>query len=114
LGDHAVYVTDAAARDLDDICHYIETHDSAEAADYVHGKIKEAVLSLGTAPLRGRVVPELERLGVLDFREVFFKPYRVLYFAADRNVYVYAIFDGRRDLDAVFQKRIQDVKGGSL
>ncbi len=101
-----VFVTHDAARDVDEICDYIEAHDSAQAAAYVYENIKEAVLGLATAPLRGRVVPELERLGVLEYREVFFKPYRILFYVEGKRVFVFAVFDGRRELASIIQRRL--------
>jgi len=35
---------------------------------------------------------------VVDYREVFFKPYRIFYTIIEKKVFVVAIIDGRRDL----------------
>jgi len=45
-------------------------------------------------------------LGIHDFREVFFKPYRIIY-RVDRNtVYVYLVADGRRDMQTLLSRRL--------
>ena len=101
MAERTVFVTDDAARDIDEICDYIAQHDSEQAAEYVFQRLKESILRLEGPPERGRLVPELERFGIADCREVFFKPYRILYFVEHGDVYVFAVFDGRRDLASV-------------
>lgn len=100
-----VLMTSDAQADLEDILSYIEIHDSREKADYVYSQIKKKIFALQSFPNRGRVVPELKEIGVHEFREIFFKPYRIIYFAQVRKVLVIAIFDGRRDLDDVLRRR---------
>jgi toxin ParE1/3/4 len=50
-------------------------------------------------------LPELGEIGVLEYREVFFKPYRILYLVSEKRVYVHCIFDGRRDVEHVLSRR---------
>jgi toxin ParE1/3/4 len=57
-------------------------------------------------PDRGHVPPELERIGVLEFREVFYKPYRIIYQIIGNNVYIHCILDGRRDMQDILQQRV--------
>jgi toxin ParE1/3/4 len=52
------------------------------------------------------VVPELREVGVSDYREILWKPYRILYFVEDKRVYVVAILDGRRDLVDLLVQRL--------
>jgi len=105
MPERDVFLTSDAQRDLENIISYIELHDSKEQSDYVYQKIKKAVLNLSSFPRRGRIVPELKEIGVFDCREVFFKPYRILYLV-EGQVYVIGIFDGRRDLDELLQRRL--------
>ena len=37
-------------------------------------------------PDRGHLPLELERIGILEFREVFYKPYRIIYQIIGNNV----------------------------
>jgi toxin ParE1/3/4 len=47
-------------------------------------------------------------LGIREYREVFFKPYRIIYRVMDKNVYVLLIVDGRRDMQSLLQWRLLD------
>ena len=105
MAEYEVFLTADAERDLDDIADYIERHDSSDSADYVYTHIKEAILKLETLPSRGRGVPELKDIGLADYREVRFKPYRIVYFVSEKRVFVHAIFDGRRDAEDVLATR---------
>ena len=106
MPEREVYLTSDAQADLENILFYIEIHDSKERSDYVYQRIKKAILNLSSFPKRGRVVSELKEIGVLDYREVFFKPYRILYFIEPPDVYVIGIFDGRRDLEELLHRRL--------
>ena len=105
MAEYEVSLTADAERDLEDIVDYIERHDSKEKADHVFERIKETIFKLATLPSRGRIVPELRDVGVTDFREVLFKPYRILYFSTEHHVYVHCIFDGRRNVQDVLGAR---------
>ncbi len=101
-----VLVTDDAVRDLEDLDVYISRHDSPENADYVLGKIEEVFLSLSDMPDRGAYTKELSALGIKEYREVFFKPYRIIYRVLGNNVYIYVIADGRRDMQTLLNRRL--------
>ena len=44
---------------------------------------------------------ELIALGIREYREVFFKPYRMICRVIGRDVYVYLIADDRRDMQSL-------------
>lgn len=75
----AVFLTDDAARDLEELYEYVTQHDAPDKADYVLERIEKAVSSLTDFPERGAYPKELLSLGIREYREVFFKPYRILY-----------------------------------
>ena len=50
--------------------------------------------------------PDLAALGVREYREVFFKPYRIIYRVQNEHVYVYLIADGRRDMQELLSRRL--------
>lgn len=101
-----VFLIEDAEKDIDDIYVYVSLNDSRGKAERLAHSIEQTVLSLQTSPLRGHCPPELERLGVLDYREVFFKPYRIIYHVAGESVFVHCVLDGRRDLLDMLQKRL--------
>lgn len=101
-----VLLTEDAARDLEDLYDYIALHDAQEKADYVLDQIEDLCGNLAAFPERGNHPPELIILGIRDYREVFFKPYRVIYRVREKSVYIYLIVDGRRDMQALLQRRL--------
>lgn len=101
-----VLLTQDAERDLDDLHSYIATYDSLENADRVLDRLLEVAESLSTNPERGSVPKELRSLGIQDYRQSFFKPYRVIYRVVDEQVVVYLIADGRRDMQSLLARRL--------
>ena len=75
-----VQLTDDATRDLEEICDYIERHDAPGRADYVLDQIEKVLQSLSEHPRRGNYPHgELLELGIREYRELFFRPYRIIY-----------------------------------
>ena len=102
----AIFLTNDAARDLDELYDYITLHDAPQKADYVLGQIERAFSRLSKFPERGAHPKELRALGILEYREIFFKPYRIIYRVVNKNVYVLLIADGRRDMHTLLQRRL--------
>ena len=102
----AVHLTEDAARDLEDICNYIERRDSPTNAAYVLDRIEETFAGLSEHPLRGGFPKELLDIGIREYREVFFKTYRIIYRVMDENVYVLVIADGRREVRMLLERRL--------
>ena len=96
----------SAERDLNDLADYIAEHDSPNMAEYVVAKILDATAVLALHPNAGAYVKELESIGNREYRQVFFKPYRVIYRVAGRKVFIYIVADGRRDLQALLSRRL--------
>jgi toxin ParE1/3/4 len=103
---YRVRLTEDAERDLIDIYHYVAHHDSEEKAAYLLDQLETLCSRLAELPRRGHVPPELDRIGVTAFREVHFKPYRVVYEVIGQDVFIYGIFDGRRDMQSLLQRRL--------
>jgi toxin ParE1/3/4 len=102
----SVLLTDDAVHDLEDLCDYIDLHDVPGKADYVLEQFEKAFNSLSENPHRGGYPKELLSIGVRECREIFFKPYRIVYRVMDNNVYVLLIADGRRDMQTLLQRRL--------
>ena len=101
-----VQLTDDAARDLEEICDYIDRNDAPGRANYVLDQIEKALQSLSKHPRRGNYPKELLDLGIREYREIFFRPYRIIYRVIESNVYVLVIADGRRDMQSLLQRRL--------
>ncbi len=106
MKQYAVSLTDDAKTDLQDIYDYIAEHDAPAKADGVLDKLEALVDSLSRFPERGAVAKELPDVGIKDYREVYFKPYRVIYRVLGTKVYVYLIVDGRRDMQTLLTRRL--------
>ncbi len=106
MGRHAVCLTEDAVHDLGDIVAFIAQRDGNAKADRVLSQIEKACVSLAALPERGVYPRELAELGIREYREVFFKPYRILYRTHKNTVYVMLIADGRRDMRTLLQQRL--------
>ena len=84
-----VYIIEDAEQDIIDIYDYIALSDSIEKAEYFFRNIEEKCLSLSELPNRGHFPPELERIGIFEYREIHFKPYRIIYQVSESKVYVH-------------------------
>lgn len=101
-----VFLTDDASRDLEALYDYIESHDAPGSADYVLDQLETTFSSLSENPERGAYPEELLAVGLREYREVFFKPYRIIYRVMAEHVYVMVMADGRRDMQALLQRRL--------
>lgn len=101
-----VFLTDSAVGDLEELDAYITQYDSPQSADDVLSQIEELINSLSDIPERGTYPQELLSLGIREYREVFFKPYRIIYRVIKNTVYIYLIVDGRRDMQTLLKRRL--------
>jgi toxin ParE1/3/4 len=101
-----VLLTDNALRDLEEILDFIATKDSKVAAASVLTHIEKVCKHLEAFPNRGNPPKELAALGIKDFRETHFKPYRMIYRVTAKFVYVELIVDGRRNMQSLLSRRL--------
>ena len=101
-----VLLTAGAEQDLENIYDYIAESDSPARADYVLTRLLEAAKQLAAFPDRGSHPKELQALGIREYRQTFFKPYRLIYRVIGRQVFIYVIADGRRDMQSLLQRRL--------
>jgi toxin ParE1/3/4 len=101
-----VVLTEDAERDLEDLFTYIATHDSRRNAENVLTRILEIADSLAATPARGTQPKELRSLGDQEYRQIYFKPYRLIYRVIEQRVVIYLISDGRRDMQSLLMRRL--------
>ena len=101
-----VLLTEGAEQDLEGIHDYINEFDCVENANHVLDQLLEVVESLSRLPERGSYPKELATLGIKEYRQTSFKPYRVIYRVVDNQVIVYLIADGRRDMQSLLMRRL--------
>ncbi|MCB1909567.1 MAG: type II toxin-antitoxin system RelE/ParE family toxin [Rhodocyclaceae bacterium] len=105
-GRYEVLLTQGAEQDLEAIYDYIAEFDGPINADYVLDRLVEVVDSLSQFPERGDYPRELVALGIKEYRQTAFKPYRMIYRVHGREVIIYLIVDGRRDMQSVLARRL--------
>lgn len=101
-----VLLTEGAEQDLEAIHDYISEFDCVANANYVLDELMDVVESLSKFPERGNYPKELVSLGIKEYRQNFFKPYRVIYRVTGSQVIIYLIADGRRDMQSVLARRL--------
>jgi toxin ParE1/3/4 len=101
-----VLLTRDASRDLEELYDYIALQDAPRKAGYVLEQVEKAFSKLSEFPERGAYPKELLALGIKEYREIFFKPYRIIYRVMGKTVYVLLIVDGRRDMHTLLQRRL--------
>jgi len=101
-----VLLTSDAPRDLNELYDYVTEHNSPQKADHLLEQIQKIFSTSSKFPERGVYPKELLELGIREYREIFLKPYRIIYRVMEKNVYVLLLVDGRRDLQSLLQRRL--------
>lgn len=101
-----VLLTEGAEQDLEAIHDYIAEFDCVVNANHVLDELMDVVESLSIYPERGSYPKELLSLGIKEYRQTFFKPYRVIYRVTGSRVIIYLIADGRREMQSVLARRL--------
>lgn len=101
-----VLLTKGAEQDIEAIYDHISESDCIANADYVLDALMNVVERLARFPERGSYPKELAALGIKEYRQVLFKPYRVIYRVSANDVIIYLITDGRRDMQSVLARRL--------
>jgi toxin ParE1/3/4 len=103
---HQVRISTVAAKDILEIYDYVVEFDSEANADRLAAKIKVSIDSLANFPERGSIPNDLVDIGIRDYRQIFFKPYRIIYLVNEKFVTVNAVLDGRRNLQTLLSRRL--------
>lgn len=101
-----VLLTEGAEQDLESIHDYIAEFDCVANANHVLDQLMDVAESLSAFPERGSYPRELATLGIKEYRQTSFKPYRVIYRIDGSQVIIYLIADGRRDMQSVLARRL--------
>ena len=108
ISDWAVRFTQSAELDIAAILDYIAERDGIEQAQALLQLFQQGRASLATLPSRGHFPPELAKMHIMDFREIHVSVYRMVYQAdeAEQCVYIHAVLDARRHVDALLRERL--------
>lgn len=103
---YEVLLTGDAEQDLESIYDYIAEFDCKTNADHVLDRLLEVVESLSALPERGAYLKELVALGIRNYRQTPFEPYRVICRVIGQKVIIYMIADGRRNMQSLLARRL--------
>ena len=101
-----VLLTQGAEQDLEAIYDYIAEFDCVANANHVLDQLMRVVNSLSRFSQRGSYPKELLALGIKEYRQTSFKPYRVICRVTGDRVIVFLIADGRREMQSVLARRL--------
>jgi len=102
---YEVIWADIAKEDLINIIEFIADENPLNA-NKVFNKIRKKASSLYLLPDRGRIVPELKYHGILQYRELIYSPWRLIYRISESKVYVLSVLDYRRNIEDILLKRL--------
>ena len=105
LKTYKIKWTQNAKDDLLSIIKYIKK-DSPSTAKDVYQKIRNKAHSSDFFPLKGRVVPELQKEGITIYREVISTPWRIMYKVGNDTVYIMAILDSRQNVEDILLQKL--------
>lgn len=105
-----VIVSQFAEDDLNEIIEYYFSL-SEKYVEKVISEFEENVMSLQRHPKSGRIVPELEKQGILQFRELIQGYYRIVYEISAEKVIVHTIIDGRRNFEDIIISKLSRYYG---
>jgi len=98
--------TKNAQFDLELIIEYIKTN-SFDMAKKIFFEIQNECKNLYYFPQRKRIVPQLQQIGILKYREIIHKRWRIIYKIDNKKVYILLVVDSSRNLeDILFQRLI--------
>ena len=97
--------TENAKNDLLNIIAYIKK-DSPSIAHEIYQKIRKKAHSSNFFPLKGRVVPELQKEGITLYRELISSPWRIIYKVGNDTVYIMAILDSRQNVEELLLQKL--------
>lgn len=101
-----VLVTAMAERDMAEGVASLAEREGPALAAQIRDGLLDAAEQLAHFPERGSHPKELLALGIRDFRQVLFPPYRLIYRIRDRQVILYLVADGRRDFQSLLERRL--------
>lgn len=103
---YRVQITAGAEADLAEIVAFLARREGPLVAERMLEGILDAAEQLAHHPERGSHPKELVKLGIRDFRQVLFQPYRLIYRIMGNQVYLLVVADGRRDFQGLLERRI--------
>ena len=108
-----VIVSQFAEDDLNEIVEYYFSL-SPNYVENIVSEFETNVLSLQQYPKRGRIVPELDRQGISQYRELMQGYYRIVYEISEDKIIVHTIIDGRRNFEDIIISKLFRYYGNKI
>jgi len=103
---YQVYIIADAEDDIFGIYRYIARNDSIRKAETVLKNIEDKIYGLSELANRGHIPSELDRIGINEYREIHYQPYRIIYQVIGSDFFIHCVLDGRRDLEDLLQEKL--------
>lgn len=100
-----VIISQFAEDDLNEIIDYYFPL-SQNYVEKIISEFEECIQSLKQYPKSGRIVPELERQGISQYRELIQGYYRIVYEISENKAIVHTIIDGRRNFEDILISKL--------
>ena len=104
---YEVVISQLAEIDINEIISYY-LQKNRDTTLELYKRIKNRILELDNLPNKGRIVPELDKNGIHEFRELVEGNYRIVYSIHGMRVHILAVVDSRRNLDGILINKVID------
>ena len=104
---YEVVLSQLAEIDINEIVSYY-LQKNRDTGIELYKRIKNRILELDNLPNKGRIVPELEKYGIHELRELIEGNYRIVYSLHEMRVHILAVVDSRRNLDDILINKVID------
>lgn len=104
-----IIVTNDAEDDLEYIYEFLMEHADQKFANQTLDDLAHAIKTLDTFPNRGRHPKELLDLGIVEFMQLIYQRYRVIYRVMGQLVSIQLIADGRQDMQTLLTRRVMRI-----
>lgn len=108
MRQYDVILSRFAENDLKEIIAYFYEI-NPECTMELYKKIKLKILELKTFSFRGKIVPELEKQGIIKYRQIIEGNYRIIYSIKNDNVHVLIIINSRRNLEEILLLKLTEL-----
>jgi plasmid stabilization system protein ParE len=102
---YEVLWAESAILDLQMIVEYIKI-ESENSAKKIFSELREKSNTLYYFPSKGKVVPELQSIGIVKYRELIHKRWKIIYKIQESKVYILIVVDSSRDLETILFQRL--------
>jgi len=104
--EYEINIPYSVQQDIEEIIEYYY-EDRKEHAEKIFKSIVEKIKTLKSFPNKGRIVPELLEYNINEYREVIELYWRIIYRIEKSTVTIFAIIDGRRNVQDVLIEKLK-------